>query len=333
MRRVQTAVRLQVEVLEDRLTPGKITGPSVVAGPGLGSVQILASANGGLNNDNVGGGPHAKDNFVSEDVRFSFVGLIDQEFFVDNTDGVTEYWFEVNVTNNTLVDFQSMQCFLGFGFWTPQFDDFVLSPDGDRLDFDWPDKDPTPFSNKFTGVFHESDRLTFGVGTITAGGGQGSLFFQVDIPDYDELLWPASAQTATGYKFTLRISPSPVPLLMGPSLAKGGFDTRLTGDSYPLGDAFWASYSEGMKWNSTSRNWSLTADGLPSAHEPRTVLPTFDPLGSDPYRGRLLVLGKEVATPSSSQKDAGLKAKLGFDIPNLFLLHALGEVNFSDSAH
>jgi hypothetical protein len=138
-----------VELLEARLTPGKITEPWAMAGPGLGSVLVGGGpATGSVNNDNVGPGLHEKDNFVSMDVRFNFLGLIDVQFLVENTDGVSEYKFEVVAQNNTPVDFRSFEFKLGFGIWSFEHDDFILSGDADNLDFDWPNKDPvrwTPF--------------------------------------------------------------------------------------------------------------------------------------------------------------------------------------------
>lgn len=158
------------------------------------------------------------------------VGPFDMVFVVDNSEGTTEYRFFERADNSTDLSWTDFSLELGFGTG----DDFVLSNLGDLLDFDTPDRDPTPVSNVFGTLNHLDDQLLWTDGVV-ADGGNATFTFAVDIPDANDNI-PDGAlirdgdDTVIGYRFTLRQTPSievsvPEPasiFLLGLSLAAIG---------------------------------------------------------------------------------------------------------------
>jgi hypothetical protein len=186
-------------------------------GPGLGTVQIIASGRSAPNNDNVGA-IGAKDNFFSMQVEYDFRALIDMQWEVENSNGVSEYWLAIEVFNRSNQNWGAFTFKLGFGHWTAFADNFQPSLLTDNLDFDTPNQDPTPFTTPTGGgatAFpqppnHQADTLGWCDDvTHVPPGGSIFFYFQLDIPDYDSQEMPAFAQTLIGYKFTLRAYPGP----------------------------------------------------------------------------------------------------------------------------
>jgi hypothetical protein len=158
------------------------------------------------NNDNVGAGN--KDNFSSHDVVFATAGFIDREYNVDNTNGTSEYRFEDHVRNNIGTDIVWFHWELGFGTGAN-----FQRRGTPALDMDWPDKDPTPINfgaSSFRVLNHQAYSIDWSAGLLS-NGMQNTFFWNIDVCDYDPLNMPASARTATGYKFTLRLLPSSIP--------------------------------------------------------------------------------------------------------------------------
>jgi len=187
--------------LEDRINPGKIEMPIVqVLGPA--NVGVTAFFNGIVNNDDTAN----KDSFVSENMFYFGITAVDQVFDVSTTGGITEFWFEVHLTNNSGFDWIGFHWVLGFGVG-PEFQQAPYLS-GEGLDFDVPVKLPTP---KETGQFfsyldHDDPHITWTDGTMPSGR-ISTHFFCIDVPDWLSYFPPAS-QTPNGYRFTLRAFPS-----------------------------------------------------------------------------------------------------------------------------
>jgi hypothetical protein len=73
---------------------------------------------------------------------FNQLGAIDQKFEVENSNGITEYWIEINLRNGTPVPWVGFTWELGWNWGQPFFRHHALS--GEGLDFDTPNRDPTP---------------------------------------------------------------------------------------------------------------------------------------------------------------------------------------------
>lgn len=195
-------LHLRVLELEGRWVPGVLTDQPLVdtAGQGLGSVNLVALGSPTPNNDNA----NAKVNFASFDLSYAAVGPIDRVLEVNNSNGVTEYWIEDNVTNASASTWFGFYFQLGFGTGA-QFD-MRGSP---ALDMDWPDQDPTP-SNFTTYTFrdlsHQRYKVEWSNGQISDQG-RCTFFYMIDVSDWDALNMPPSAQTPNGYRFTLRAVP------------------------------------------------------------------------------------------------------------------------------
>lgn len=201
---------------------GRIIGLDNVDGPGLGSAFLVAFDQMGtptfmVNNDNA-------DRFVNKvnlQKVFDHVGHIDMVFQVINSAGdggvgsTTEYFLDENVINSTPEKWIDYHFQLGFGIG----DEFVPSNINDFLDFDTPDRDPTPTSDKFQNLIHQANDLWWSNGSVQPGE---SVNFMVplDIPDQsDEIpesahrmyLDPFFGGQRPGYVFTLRQFPTVIP--------------------------------------------------------------------------------------------------------------------------
>jgi hypothetical protein len=177
----------------------------------LGTVAVPAIITVQPNNDNVPN-PQALDNNIFVPIkRFDHTGYIDMEFFVQPSDGVTEYQVFESVDNNTGTPWTSYRMELGYGLGA----NFVPSGAGDGLDFDFPEYDLPPISSAMPVVATPNeDTLVFSGGIH--GTGAESYRFRIDVPD---------VPTVNRFsRFTIRQVPIAVPepaslLLVGLALA------------------------------------------------------------------------------------------------------------------
>jgi hypothetical protein len=173
------------------------TPAPVASGTGLGFATVAAVVTVQANNDNVPSPNFTDANLVVPFKRFDNPDFIDIEFRVLASDGVTEYQVNEFVDNNTGVPWGNYRMVLGFGTGA----NFVISPLGDGLDFDFPNYDTSPTSGAFPTVLTpDEDQLIFTGGTHAAGAQPYSV--RIDVPDL------SGRQTPT---FTLREIPIVVP--------------------------------------------------------------------------------------------------------------------------
>jgi PEP-CTERM motif len=171
------------------------------------------------NNENsVGPSP----NVVGLNKDFAGVGPIGIEFTILNSGitipGTTEYFFDelrgLGIINHTGVAWTDFHFELGFGSGAG----FVQANPASGLDFDTPNRDPTPTASNFTILNHQAETIDWSGGSIL--NGQTAFFtFSVDVPDWSAAI-PVGFETRdsqgniTGYRFALRQTPSidaPVP--------------------------------------------------------------------------------------------------------------------------
>ncbi|MBI4115718.1 MAG: PEP-CTERM sorting domain-containing protein [Candidatus Omnitrophica bacterium] len=157
------------------------------------------------------------DNTVNFLGDFNFGDPFDIIFTVVDSGGVTDQFFIERVLNDTSHTWLDYHFALGFG----SGDNFVLSSPDDGLDFDFPDKDPTPsnlvqianvggYDDTDTPVFgtlnHMADEIWWSGGALAPG--EEILFsFSIDVPDFNENM-PDFAEYFGGYTFTLRQLPT-----------------------------------------------------------------------------------------------------------------------------
>lgn len=188
----------QLESLESRLNPGKIVLLQNVVGPGLGQHILAQIASPQVNNDNAAG----KVNFVSQRTMYANVGEIDMVFEVENSGGISEYWFETGVTNLTPRAWTAFDFQLGFGTGAG----FVLAPalSGEGLDFDVPAYDPTPFQSVaiYQSLMHEHSWIQWYNGLMQLNA-VNEFFLMIDVPDFDPAQMPPGARPRpdTGLRF------------------------------------------------------------------------------------------------------------------------------------
>ncbi len=161
---------------------GTITGATMFGinagtGPGLGTVSVPAIVTVTANNDDVPASDVLDSNIIVPIKRFDNNGFIDIEFSVAATAGVTEYLVFESVDNNTGVNWNGYQMYLGFGVGAA----FVPSPGGDGLDFDAPLFTTAPTSSVMPIVALGEDSLLWSGGV--QGAGAESYQFRLDVPD------------------------------------------------------------------------------------------------------------------------------------------------------
>jgi hypothetical protein len=195
------------------------TPAPVASGPGLGFATVAAVVTVQANNDNVPSPNGIDANLVVPFKRFDSANFIDIQFTVLASDGVTEYQVNEFVDNNTGVPWGSYRMVLGFGTGA----NFVISPLGDGLDFDFPNYDIAPTSGAFSTVATpDEDQLVFSGGTHVSGAQPYNV--RIDVPDL------SGRQTPT---FTLRQIPTVIPeprTLILASVAALGFVMRRRDD-------------------------------------------------------------------------------------------------------
>ena len=152
---------------------GVISGFTVQTnGNGTTSVFVNTTA---ANNDNVT--TIGNNNIDVNGKNFTSVGPIDIVFDVTATGGTTEYLVAEGVTNSTGVTWTGYQLQLGFGFGA----NFVPSG-ADGLDFDTPDRDPTPTHTAFSSLVHLDDLMIFGGGSVPNLQAD-AIGLSIDVPD------------------------------------------------------------------------------------------------------------------------------------------------------
>lgn len=192
------AVLLLACLISLPLRAGEITGFSWSSGvASVAGVTIIPPIDAG-NDDIAGTSPNIQ---VVTQKHYTGIGPVDIEFFVNTStppNGTTEYRFEEGVDNSTPFDWVGYRLELGFGTGA----DFVLSTDGDGLDFDSPDfNSPLDFTTFFSSAVAISEDVIVASGGVHPNGSGFSIppyVFTIDVPDGIE-------------SFTLRQRPIPVP--------------------------------------------------------------------------------------------------------------------------
>lgn len=202
-----------------------ITGSDISFGPGATGID------GGLgsnywNNDNIGG--YSWEHiyrppgnriypYVNLEKDFTSLNPIDISIFITPSDGTTEYMFIENILNNTGTEWDAYHILLGTGMG----DDFTaiseLNVTYAGLDFDTPDKDPSPAfvyvdnllehpdplvsSPIFNSLNHQGKTIDFSNGTFPSPTTKDAILaFSFDTPDLESF--------PNGYTFTIRQYPS-----------------------------------------------------------------------------------------------------------------------------
>jgi hypothetical protein len=197
------------------------TGVVLQSPPGSSVVQDFPIAPAPNNDDVTAPSPNGQ----SIAKAFGALGVLDVEYTVANSGGITEYFINegppgpgglmFGVTNNTGTDWAGYRFELGFGSGAG----FVPSSLQDELDFDAPGFEPPPVSDLFPSVSAQADLLEFGGATLPDGA-TVSFLFSLDVPDFNAAMPAGAAErdatgAVTGYRFTLRQSPitpvTPVP--------------------------------------------------------------------------------------------------------------------------
>jgi hypothetical protein len=150
------------------------------------------------NNDNATG----KQNYVTIDATFGNSDYIDMVFTANDSQGTSEYQFEIGVMNATPDTWVSFHFVLGFRTGN----NFTENVSG--LDFDTPHRDPTPFHSptRLSMLYHEAWTLDWLDGPWQPN--QGTIFYMmIDVPDAVDPNIPEVAKIPGGYRFTLRAVP------------------------------------------------------------------------------------------------------------------------------
>ncbi len=199
---------------------GVISGfgaPVTLPGFSTGSIGP-AGATPAPNNDNAtAASPNAIPYFIFYNAQG--VGITDVEYAVTNSGGTTEYRFAQTLINNTGQRWTGFRFELGYGVGSS----FVRSDGTDALDFDTPDRDPTPTSSLFTSLLHQPDALEWTGGT-SAPISVVAFSFSVDVPDNLQAFNPGRLN-----RFTLRQFQLPEPssiILLCTVLAAAGVGAR-----------------------------------------------------------------------------------------------------------
>lgn len=197
MRRVVPAAIIVVALGGADARAGTITSiaASILPGFSTGTIGPVGSTPA-PNNDNA---TAASPNVIAYSIFHNAlgVGVTDVEFVVTGSGGTTEYRFTQTLINNTGSIWTGFRYELGFGTGTG----FVRSALGDGLDFDDPDHDPVPTSNRFSLLDHGVDLLEWSGGSVPL---LTSLIqtLAIDVPDN-----LAAANPNGQSRFTLRQLP------------------------------------------------------------------------------------------------------------------------------
>lgn len=168
---------------------------SILPGFSTGSIGPVGNTPG-PNNDNAAA---ASANVIGYSIFHNAqgVGVTDVEYVVTGSGGTTEYRFTQSLINNTGQIWTGFRYQLGFGTGAA----FVPSAAGDGLDFDAPDRDPAPTSNRFGLLAHGVDQLEWSGGTVQLLNALIQTL-AVDVPDGLDAVNPSGLS-----RFTLRQLP------------------------------------------------------------------------------------------------------------------------------
>ena len=179
---------------------------------GFSSFTQIAPTTPVVNNDNSSA---TSVNKLRNGMTFGGTNTFDLEYTVMNSGGTTEYFVDqagaaaLGVTNQSGVNWNGYFVEIGFGTGRS----FVQSNAFDFLDFDTPERDPSPASNVFATLNHTSSNYIIWTNGALASGASGLFTFTIDVPDYSADI-PAgfevrNAQGAVvGYRFTVRQGPT-----------------------------------------------------------------------------------------------------------------------------
>jgi hypothetical protein len=189
------------------------TPAPTASGPGLGIASVGAIVTTATNNDD-SPGAIPDNNLIVPLKRFDSNGVIDIEFTVTGTEGVTEYLVSEFVDNNTGTNWASYTMSLGFGTGG-NFSQAGGLLDGLDFDIGPPGGNTTPPTSAAFPTISRPDEDTLVFSGGTQGTGAQPYTFRIDVPD---LIGRA------GGTFTLRQQPIEVPeptaiLLAGLALA------------------------------------------------------------------------------------------------------------------
>ncbi|MCL4814500.1 MAG: PEP-CTERM sorting domain-containing protein [Vicinamibacteraceae bacterium] len=186
---------------------GTISGVNAFLLPGFSTGSLVVSLPVAPNNDNAAA---ASPNTIANGGFGIFLnaggfGIADFEFNVDNSGGVTEYFYSGNFLNNTGIVWTDFHFQLGFGTGA----DFVLAPVGIGLDFDTPNGDPAPTSTAFPTLNHQPNLVEWSGATVNYALGPGpgpfssAFTLSIDVPDGLTTLHPQGVN-----RFTMRMFPT-----------------------------------------------------------------------------------------------------------------------------
>lgn len=189
------------------------SAPSVsLPGPSTGTVGPVG-ATPAPNNDNA---TAASPNLVPASIFFNAFGTAEIEFAVANSGGTTEYSFSQSLVNNSGQTWSGFRFDLGFGTGSS----FTRASDASGLGFDVPNRDPAPFSSRFSVLDHQTARLDWSGADVPAIG--SVLFtFSIDVPDGLAAFHPTGLDRFTLHGTPVVAAPIPEPatlLLMGAGL-------------------------------------------------------------------------------------------------------------------
>ena len=194
------AAALLICGLPGAASAGLITNIGTIILPGASTGSFGPVSTPSPNNDNLA---TASPNTLPYSVFFNAggVGNLDVEYVVVNSGGTTEYRVTTQlpgVVNNTGQEWRDFHFQLGFGVGAS----FVPSGALDALDFDTPDRDPSPTSSVFTALSHQADALDWTGGVVPSIGGV-RFELAIDVPDNLQLINPNGVN-----RFTLRQTPT-----------------------------------------------------------------------------------------------------------------------------
>jgi hypothetical protein len=168
---IATLTATSVALEAGTITPGTYAGSG---GGGSGSATVSPVVV--LNNDNADPSTNVVSDFT---MTFNAIGPIDFVFTVDNSNGITEYILPNAINNMSGSAWSELHFQLG----SATGDDFTLFPAGDPLDFDTPEMDPTPTSDRFTNLTHNEHTIDWSGGMVQ-NLDEVTSTFSIDVRDF-----------------------------------------------------------------------------------------------------------------------------------------------------